>query len=272
LTPYLLIHGFAGTTVLESAMAASTEIPVELVHSSWLAAIVEEARLADAVVRSHLDGEAVARGRRHSERRRDVSFKPGELVLVEKPFFEKGQGLILPQADGPWMISEVQDARGVCLVDPIPREPAMHGARVSAGRLIKFAYPGEWLEEDPSALAENASLRVGAYYAVRAVTKTQVRVYVGRLERIFEAQEQFEMLVHEIVAGERFGPWERRPWSVKTDKRGAVLNEIVARSEVLIEVILHNKALSQSSLEQLRALGVEVTNLPHLDVVMKIRM
>ena len=61
---------------------------------------------------------------------------------------------------------------------------------------------------------------------------------------------QVEVDLYEVAAGERYGPWSRRPW---TPVGKAV---VIPKSEVLCHVDLHEHALTAGALERLEALGV----------------
>jgi hypothetical protein len=56
--------------------------------------------------------------------------------------------------------------------------------------------------------------------------------------------------LYEVAAGERDGPWLRRPWT----PIGRTV--VVPQNEVLCHVDLHEHALTAGSLERLEALGV----------------
>ena len=165
-------------------------------------------------------------------------FEPGELVLVKKPFYEKGQGLILPQSDGPYQILKVQDQYGVLLGDPITGEPAYGATRVATARLIKFHYPADWasidFERDRDQVSNSRELRVGSMVAVLSTRgRQEPRVFLARVESFSAAQEQATVVLFEVPKGERYGPWHRRRWEVKTDAAGAVVKETVPYGEIL---------------------------------------
>jgi hypothetical protein len=266
-TPYQAVHGFAGSSSLSSALGAFDEIPQDIVFSSWLQNIISEASLIEATL--HLDAEekAAEREQRQHESVPRPEFVAGELVLVRKPFYEKGEGVILPQADGPYVITLVQDTHGVTLEDPLTGEAAFHGDRISTARLIKFDFPSEFAANDLEAdAAKEHRITHGCYVCVRsAIGRTAARVHVGRVERFFPAQSQVEVTLYEVPRGSRLGPWGRRPWEVKIDLKGAVVKQVFHENEILSVVELQNGALSQRSLELLSAVGVEVSPVPTLD-------
>ena len=192
----------------------------------------------------------------------------GELVLVRKPFYEKGESVILPQADGPFTMSMVMDPYGVTLEDPLTGESIYYGSRIATARLIKYDFPQEWakldLQED---MKPEFDVKVGSFVAVRSsLGRNAPRVHVGRIERVFLAQKQFEVTLFEIPLGSRLGPWTRRPWAVKLDRvTQAVIKQIFAYGEILSPVELQHGALTTRSLELLSAVGVDVSPVPTLD-------
>ena len=268
-SPFEAVHGFAGSSGLHSALGAFDEIPEELVFASWLQEIVSESSKICAELEVITEEQAEQRERKQAESVRPVEFLPGELVLLKKPFYEKGEGVILPQADGPYKISTVLDPYNVYLEDPLTGETACRGARISTARLIKYDFPQEWaeldLEED---VVRTHDITVGTYVCVPVLLKgrSDNRVLVTRVERFFPAQEQFEATLFEVPRGSRLGPWTRRTWAVKTDENtGAVLKQVFHNNEVLAVVELdRDKALTRRSLELLEAAGVDVSN-PTLD-------
>ena len=270
-TPYQAIHGFAGTSALSSALDAFDEIPIELVFSEWLQSICTEAAQIEATLELHSEAQAEEREQRQAEVVPHMEFHAGELVLVRKPFYEKGEGVILPQADGPYTISVVLDPHGVTLEDPLTGEAAFRGSRISTARLIRFEFPQEWAAMD---LMEDAAkqhdIHVGTLVAVRSAHgRNAPRVLVGRVERFFPAQDTMEVTLFEVPRGSRLGPWTRRPWEVKLDRdTGAVVRQVFHSGEILAVVELQAGALNQRSLELLSAAGVDVSPVPTLDATL----
>ena len=270
-TPYQAVHGFVGSSSLASALGALDEIPEELVFSSWLQEIVSESSRINAELEILFEEQAEARERKQAETVPETGFTAGELVLLRKPFYEKGEGVILPQADGPYAISAVLDPHGVVLEDPLTGEAACRGVRVATARLIKYDFPQEWaaidLQED---MAPQHEVAVGTLVAVRsAIGRNAPRVHVGRVERFFPAQNQLEVTLFEVPRGSRLGPWTRRPWTVKLDLHTrAVIKQVFAMDEVLAVVELIEGALTQRSLELLSAVGVDVSPVPTLDATL----
>ena len=103
-SPYACVHGFFGSSTLQTSLVALQKVPDDLVVHPWLEEIVTESqRLTDALATKHEEA-AAARSQKQKETKTFVRFQPGQLVLLQKPFYEKGQGLILPQCDGPFLI------------------------------------------------------------------------------------------------------------------------------------------------------------------------
>ena len=173
----------------------------------------------------------------------------------------------MPQADGPYTISQVLDPHGVLLEDPLTGEAIYHGNRISTDRLIKFGFPQDWAASD---LIEDAQqthdIALGTLVCVRSsVGRNHPRVHVARVERFFPAQQQFEATLFEVPRGSRLGPWTRRIWEVKLNKDNSVCKQVFHNAEVLGVVELTNGALTQRSLEKLSAVGVDVSPVPTLD-------
>ena len=80
----------------------------------------------------HWAAEAAVRARKHSESVKEAVFEAGELVLLTQPFYEKGLGAILPQADGPYLVTRVPSAHTVILAGPMSGEPIQGGRPLSA--------------------------------------------------------------------------------------------------------------------------------------------
>ena len=116
-TPFKAIHGFAGSTALESSLGAFEAIPTGLVTSSWLQAIREESSLIEASLAEQWAHKAAQRARKTEETKRTPDFVLGDLVLLAKPFYEKGGGVILPQCDGPYVVSQILDTHSARLED-----------------------------------------------------------------------------------------------------------------------------------------------------------
>ena len=266
-SPYQAVHGFEGSSSLQSALGAFSEIPEDIVFSSWLQEIVAESANINATLEVESEERAAQREQRQAETVPRVEFESGDLVLVKKPFYEKGEGVILPQADGPYTISVAQDAHGVTLEDPLTGEAAMHGARIATSRLIKYDFPQDWASNDlKEDMAKAHDFQVGSLVCVKSsVGRNHPRVFVGRVERFFPAQNQVEVTLFEVPRGARLGPWTRRPWEVMLGKDNEVVKQVFHEDELLAVVELAHGALTQRSLELLQAAGVEVSPVPTLD-------
>ena len=56
--------------------------------------------------------------RKHEEQNQAPRVKEGDLVLVAKPFYERGIGTILPQSDGPYVVARLPSPHTAILEDP----------------------------------------------------------------------------------------------------------------------------------------------------------
>eukprot|EP00972_Heterocapsa_arctica_P090590 13366983-Heterocapsa_arctica.AAC.1 len=88
-------------------MGAIEAIPEDVVWADWIRAIVSESKHITETLSDHWAYAAAVRARKHSESVKEAVFSEGELVLMAKPFYEKGLGVILPQADGPYLVTRV---------------------------------------------------------------------------------------------------------------------------------------------------------------------
>ena len=95
-----------------------------------------------------------------------------------KPFFERGNGAILPSCDGPFQISSLSDAlTGECIGKP-----------VAISRLVRFNFPSEYAipteEERPHASVIDElypKQHVAVFFATRVHVAEVVRVF-GRID------------------------------------------------------------------------------------------
>ena len=120
--------------MLSTPLGAISEIPDELIHGSWLQDIIEESRVLSVTLAEAYHELAEESGRKQKEQVRHVTFSKGDLVLVQKPFYEKGVGHILPQCDGPYVVDRVLDDHALQLADILTGEAVLRGASSSCGR------------------------------------------------------------------------------------------------------------------------------------------
>ena len=267
ITPYQSWHGFSGMSGLASALKAFEEIPVELVHTEWLKGIVEEANVIKTTLNEMWVEQAKARTRKMAETTRPPPFKEGDVVLVTKPHYERGTGMILPKCDGPYVIDRLLDAHVCTLVDAVSGRPFQKGQRISLARLVLYKYPKQFIVtevEDTVTGLDLSTLKPGTFVAVEHNSRT----HVARVSRTFPANDMLEVDMFEVDERERFGPWNRRKWKLCTDHLGAPRREIIPRVEVLSEVVLQDGALTDKSVEDLTLLGVPVSTVPHRDKTM----
>lgn len=243
-SPYQLVHGFAGSSALRSALEVFQEIPEELL-SDWLSSVVAESKFLVATAAEHFKEQAAVTKEKAVEANRQFVFRQGDLVLLQKPFYEKGTGYILPQCDGPYVVDRVFDDHAVRLSDIVTGEMVMNGKRVATSRLVRFHYPVDCLEDDMIAEVEH-HLHVG----IMVMIPYKNRLHVARVDQLFETGQQAEVTVFEVPQGERYGPWNRRPWlPVDANKLTIPLNEVIVIAE------LDNKALTSKTLDLLVSKG-----------------
>ena len=267
-TPYSAVHGFYGSSSLSTALGAISEIPTEIVHQDWLRSIVEEARLINSSLSDHYTHTAELRARKHGERKKLPDLQIGDLVLLTKPFWEQGLGVILPQCDGPFAIYRFPTGHTAQLIEPLSGEPALQGKPVAMSRLLKFHFPASWSgpesQDFESHKCEVDSLIVGSFVCVAPKTQQFSRIHVARVERTFPGQSMAEVTLYWIPPGNRCGPWQARVWEIWQDK-GVVKREVIGAEELVCSVSLHNGALTPTSLEALSVRGVPAAHQPRLD-------
>ncbi|CAE8623312.1 unnamed protein product, partial [Polarella glacialis] len=253
-TPYAVAHGFAGSSPLRSALVQLEAIPESLVHQQCLESIVSQSKRLSLDLNKHFLAEAEKTARLHAEATPRPAFSVGDLVLVQKPFYERGAGLILPQSDGPYEIIKMSDSHTAVLCCPLTQVPFQNGQRISVSRLVSFNSPKNWLQEGlDDVVADNQKLEIKLddMVVVEYTAAGRTRVWVARVLRLFAVGDQLEVHLYEVPVGERFGPWTRRPWKPLEGKI-----ELVSRSDVLCVAELRDSALTAASCELLAALGV----------------
>ena len=268
ITPYMAWHGFAGSSSLASSLKAFTEIPVDMVHTEWLRGIREESDRIEAELSAHWLQQAAQRARKLEEVSLPPPFRDGDLVLCAKPFYERGTGVILPQADGPFIVDRVFDGHTCSLRDAVSGLPYLSGQRISLARLIAFNFPVDYIEsraDEPPQGASVHDLATGDYVAVETKLSQNLSIYVCRVKRVFKANCQVEVDVYEVDSSDRYGGWNRRHWTVRTRADGSVETIIVPECEILCVVTLFEGALDDVSLERLAHLGVDVGTVPRRD-------
>jgi len=255
ITPYSVIHGFFGSSSLVTALSSLENIPQDLVSQEWFASIVAQSQRLSAELSQHFAATAHANAQRLASEHPPPSVREGQLVLLVKPNYEKGAGLILPQADGPFLVHSAPDAHTVTLANPVTLEPFQGGRRIASARCIRFQYPVSHLEADQSelqeAVATRAPLKLGDLVAAEIVAR-ESSVHVVRITTLFETGSQFQGRVFEVPSNQRYGPWERRPWHVTED------SVVLPMSSIICPVALQNDCLTLDSLESLGAAGIRL--------------
>jgi hypothetical protein len=251
---YSVAHGFYWSSPLQSSLVCLDKIPVDLVTQPWLNEIVAESKRLGTALKDHFALEAKKTQQRMREESNRPIFKVGNLVLLQKPFYEKGTGLILPQCDGPWEVASTPNEHTATLREPLTEQAYLNGQFVSTGRLVHFNFPKAHLLDDAEEVAEAAKkveLKIDMTVAVEIEIQARSRVLVAKIKRIFEVGDQLAVDLYTVPLGQRFGPWERRPWELLETKQ-------ISRSEVICQVELVNRALSGESLERMAALGINI--------------
>jgi transposase InsO family protein len=268
-TPYSAVHGFKGSSALSTAFEAIQEIPVDLVWSDWLRMIVEETKLINASLSEHWNEQAALRARKHGEKKHEPTFRPNDLVLVAKPFYEKGTGVILPQCDGPYTIYRLPTAHTALLLDSLTGETAFDNKAVSVARLIRFNFPIDYATPDLSELRQVKldfdRIKVGSFVCVAPNSSQFHRIHVARVERCFREQGMLECVLFHVLPNHRTGPWAARRWGIWTDEKGLLRKEVITEAEFICSVELVEDALTQESLEALTACGVPASHQPRRD-------
>jgi len=267
-TPYQAVHGFYGSTALSTALGAIQEIPEDLIYNDWLQGIVAECKSIGQKITDHWEHEATVRARKHGERKHEASFQEQDLVLIQKPFFERGTGSILPQCDGPFVVSRTPTAHTVILEDPLTGDLYLDGKPVSVARLIRYHFPLDWAGPEAHELNDQvgdlSNLRVGDHIAVEPKVLTGKRIHVARVERVYVEQGLLQVVLYHVPQHARFGPWQRRPWEIRHEG-GRDRSEVITASEVVCKVELKNQALTQESLERLALHGIATGTQPSRD-------
>jgi len=268
ITPYAVVHGFLGSSALQTAMGSLQEIPEDIIWADWLRGIVEETKRLSASLADHWTQQAASRARKHGEKTRTPDFQEGELVLVTRPFWEKGVAVILPQCDGPYSISRMVGSHTCLLIDPLSQEPAFDGKPVSLARLIRFRFPADWAGAEalelPSTSASFASVQIGAIVACLPRVCPPGRVFLGRVDRLYRNHTMLEVTLMHVAPAHRTGPWTARRWEVWTDS-GAPRREVITADEYICTVNLREGALDLASLETLSGHGLNVSLQPRRD-------
>jgi len=110
-----------------------------------------------------------------------------------------------------------------------------------------------------------SDLKVSDFVAIETCLEQHTQIFVARITRIFGANRQLEVNAYQVPTSQRYGPWNRRTWEVRTDKSDVLTHIVVPDTELLCKVELIEGALTEESLERLAHLGVNVGQMPHRD-------
>ena len=269
ITPYAAVHGFYGSSTLSTAMGALESIPEDIIWADWVHSLVSETKRINSCLSEHWNSESALRARKHGEAKSEPDFTPGELVLLAKPFYEKGTGVILPQCDGPYVIYKLPTPHIVLLHDTLTNESVCDGKPVAVSRLIRFKFPHDWAGAEVQDVEDRENmmngLKPGMFIAVSPKTSFFNRIHVARVERPFVGQELCEVTLYTVPKGNRTGPWQARRWVIWQNEDGTPKREVITKGEFITKVSLVNDALTQESFETLTMHGVPAGEQPRLD-------
>ena len=252
-TPYSAVHGFAGSSALRSAVDAVGDVPNALVTNAWLSTIIQQSQHVVSLYADKKQADA-DQAQREQTAIRTQSVKEGELVLLRKPFYERGNGLILPQADGPYRVHRVFGSHSVQLAELTTGVLLMNGKAVATSRLVRFAYPAEIAVEDLRPELAETSFSLGDYLVFETQLSGRPRTTVGKILRVHAVGSQLEVQRFEVPEHERFGPWLRRPWTPAD-----LAPEMISFQEVIAKVDMTDGVLTTDDLSALEHQGVAAT-------------
>ena len=197
ITPYQLVHGFHGSIELSTALGALRVFLQYILISDWLRGIIAETKEFESRMPEHWIVQAEARMRKHEEQSQAPRMMEGDLVLIAKPFYERGTGTILPQSDGPYVVSRLPNTHTAILEDPFSGELFQAGRPVALARLTRFQYPLDWMNEydnhPPQDEPLSDILKVGDFVALEPYQRYGRRIYVGRIQTIHHEQGLLEV-------------------------------------------------------------------------------
>ena len=269
-TPFAVVHGFYGSSLLESAISRVEGIPVGIPDQEWLDFISTESERLSSELAEFWSEQALSQARKSTERTMGPPFAVGDLVLLSKPVTERGAGSILPQCDGPYRVSRLLGNSRVMLEDALTGDPYQIHRPVTVDRLVRFSFPGQYADPDPGEIASAVPEHlhaIGTHIAVELVVEyRRPRVYIARIERVHTSSELYDCQVLVVPKDQRYGPRSRHPWYSWVE--GVVSRrELIAHAGVITTVELTSEhALTESSLEKLVAAHVPLGAVPHQEM------
>ena len=90
--------------------------------------------------------------------------------------------------------------------------------------------------EQPPGVPLN-DLKVGGFVAVETCLEQHTQIFVARITRVFGANRQLEVNVYQVPTSQRYGPWNRCTWEVRTDKSDVLTHIVVPDTELLCKVV-----------------------------------
>jgi len=223
------------------------------VTNAWLSTIIQQSQHVVSLYADKKQADA-DQAQREQTAIRTQSVKEGELVLLRKPFYERGNGLILPQADGPYRVHRVFGSHSVQLAELTSGVLLMNGKAVATSRLVRFAYPAEIAVEDLRPELAETSFSLGDYLVFETQLSGRPRTTVGKILRVHAVGSQLEVQRFEVPEHERFGPWLRRPWTPAD-----LAPEMISFQEVIAKVDMTDGVLTTDDLSALEHQGVAAT-------------
>ena len=270
ITPRSLVNGWYSITPLMSALAAATQIPADLPYEEHVKGL-----LADTIeICSEFDRwEADERDRMeawYNEGRRAtrLKFKKGDLILLAKGNPERlTGGKLMPQADGPYEITEMKGEHNATLVHSISGEKILEGRPQTTARFVYFGFPKELIVPQPgldkpaeyefgSGMSEEELQNIFPGDVVAYVIEKEGEELVGLLLCEGKQEAQKMMSGKDLVAPGP-GSWGQRIWQLQTDE-GVERRNQISYSDLLCRIELQNNRLANGSLDALRTKGVAV--------------
>jgi hypothetical protein len=255
ITPYACWHGFFGSTTLQGALQAVEQIPISLVSDVWVRHIVQASQELLLIMNRSLDDSALQRMEQHAKIVHPRKLEVGQLVMVEKAFFERGLAKLTPRCDGPFRVACLPDAWGAILADPVTGVEVFRGDRIAMDRICVFHYPADIeLGADTGTKEQQQDIVIGNIVAWAESSNKVLRL--GMVQQIMEQEGQ--VMIRTLKADDRSGPMARRQWRLTEIQATMGLDDIavVALDGQLLLDGSNSAMIEQSSLEKLRTTGV----------------
>jgi hypothetical protein len=247
-TPFSCWHGFFGNSPLQSALTALEQIPQELPLEDWVRQLVRDSQEILASSGAALAKAAADRLTARESHAHPRSVTVGDLVMVERAFFEKDLKRLVSNCDGPFQVVTCDDF-GAVLADPVTQVECFRGERIALERIIVFHYPVEDLDAGNVLVPEEHEYVVGEMVAFQAAKLKHC--LLGKVMRVLDAEGILRVQRWKVPLGEAFGPLARRVWSVMQENETDIKKELC----VPVELDEHN-VLTAESVEKILAAGL----------------